>query len=165
VYCTNSLILLSKNMLCSELYYQKGFNLVIFSYEISGPLAARRRGGESQGVRVPPRHTHTHTLSLSLSRSLSLPPPSLSFTHTHPLYISASPSLALYLPLSFSLSFSLSHTLSPSCLSLSGSTQGGGGGRGADGDGAPRDGWEGKGGKARPPGEGEQAFFFFITLE
>jgi len=34
VYYTNSLILLVKNMLCSKLHYQKGFNLNPFSYKI-----------------------------------------------------------------------------------------------------------------------------------
>ena len=46
IYCTNSLILLVKKMLCSELYCQKGFNLIPFSYKISTVRApGPRRGG------------------------------------------------------------------------------------------------------------------------
>ena len=33
VYYINSLILLVKNVLCSNLRYQKGFNLIAFSYK------------------------------------------------------------------------------------------------------------------------------------
>ena len=35
VYCTNAVTLLVKEMLCSKLHYQKGFNLILFSYEVS----------------------------------------------------------------------------------------------------------------------------------
>ena len=55
VYYTNSLILLSKNMLCSKLHRQKDLNSVLFSYEIgctfwwkpprAQPSAARSRAG------------------------------------------------------------------------------------------------------------------------
>ena len=34
---TNSLMLLIKNMLCSKLHYQKGFDVILFSHKI-GPL-------------------------------------------------------------------------------------------------------------------------------
>jgi len=34
VYCTNALLLRIKIMLCSKLDYQKGFNLIHFSYKI-----------------------------------------------------------------------------------------------------------------------------------
>jgi hypothetical protein len=34
VYYRDGLILLVKNMLCSKLYGQRGFNLMLFSYEI-----------------------------------------------------------------------------------------------------------------------------------
>ena len=34
VYCTNSLILLVKNMMCSKLHCQKGSSLIPFSYKI-----------------------------------------------------------------------------------------------------------------------------------
>jgi hypothetical protein len=34
VYYTSSLVLLVENMLCSELHYQKGFDLIPFPYKI-----------------------------------------------------------------------------------------------------------------------------------
>ena len=48
VYYRNSLILPVKNMLCSELHRQKGFNLILFSYMSGRPhKRIRRTRGDS----------------------------------------------------------------------------------------------------------------------
>ena len=50
VYYTNSSILLVKNMLCSKLHCQKGFDLILFLYKIAQTDRAWF-GDEQAGVR------------------------------------------------------------------------------------------------------------------
>ena len=52
VYYTNSLLLLVKNMLCSKLYRQKGFNLNPFSYKMLSAGGGDAGGADDWGCTV-----------------------------------------------------------------------------------------------------------------
>ena len=58
----NSLILLVKKMLCSKLHFQKGFNLILFSYKI---------GDIQRALDILLRQTHPHLFGVKPPREAS----------------------------------------------------------------------------------------------